>query len=347
MKIEKRQNNSKIKFAQYIFTFFLVLFIVVLILKFSDLKEFLVILSNGIWYYIVLFIFLQLLYLIVQSEIYLGLFSIFDKTGSLSKTLQVFLATNFVNLALPFSGVSGVVTFIGYAKKIGLHKIQALIINLLFYILVFLSFSLMNLFFLFFINDSFVVNPTEKNTIIIFSVVVILLTVVFIITISNEKISNSVTNFITKMINFFSRIITKTELIDKSKLDFINNEFTTLKHVFKQRRKIFFVPFLYSLLGHFLHFLILYVIFLAFGSAVNPMVALVGYIISVVFIVVSFTPSGIGIVEPLMILYFVSSGVSVELSTIVTLVFRGVVFWLPFFLGFISIRQMHKVDSNN
>lgn len=338
-------SSNKFKVTEYIFVFFLLVFVIVLALKFSDLEKFVKILSGGIWYYILLFIFLQLLYLLVQSEVYLGLYRIFGKTGNLIKTLQVFLATNFVNLALPFSGVSGVVTFVGYSKELGLSRLQALIINIIFYILVFLSFSLMILFILFFPNELVLLNTPEKITIFVFYLMIISLTVVFLIMVTSEKISGQIVKFSANFINFFSRRFVRKEVIDKKKSQLTIGQIKVLRLVINEKKRIFLAPFFYSLFGHLLHFLVFYIIFLAFGSAVSPLVALIGYIISVVFIVVSFTPSGVGIVEPLMILYFVSAGISVELATIVTFVFRGVVFWLPFFLGFLAIRQMRKTSK--
>lgn len=340
-------SSKKIKLTQYIFTFFLLVFVIVFALRFSDLTKFITILTDGIWYYILLFIFLQIVYLVVQSKVYLGLYRIFDKTGDLIKTIQVFLATNFVNLALPFSGVSGVITFVGYSKEIGLSRAQSLIVNIIFYILVFLSFSILILFILFFPNSLAALNSAERITIYASLFLIISLTIVFLIVVNKEKSLKSVIVFGVNVANYFSRSILKKEAIERQRVEAAMSHITTLKSVLKEKKIVFLNPFLYSFLGHLLHFLVLWVIFLSFGTMVSPIVALIGYVISVVFIVVSFTPSGIGIVEPLMILYFVSSGISVELATIATFVFRGVVFWLPFFLGFFAIRKMHKNNFNS
>jgi len=338
------KSTKKFPLAKYLLAFFLVVFLIVLVLKFSDLKEFVLILKNGIWYYLIIIFILQILYIISQSMVYLKLYPIFGRKGDLWETINIFLATNFINLSLPLSGITGVITFIGYGAKIGLSKTQALFINVLFYICVFLSFSFLTLSLIFFPKELKLLNSAEITTILVFIFVVVILTILFLLMIAYEKFFLNMINFAVNFTNKISQYILKRKIIFKEKLEQIISEASVFRLVVSKNKKIFALPLLYSFTGHLIHFLLLYFVFLAFGANVMPIIPLIGYIISVVFIIISVTPSGIGIVEPLMILYFTSSGVSLELATIVTLIFRGVVFWLPFFLGFFSIKKLQSVD---
>lgn len=338
--------SPKIKLAQYVFAGFLVLFLVVLFFRFADLKALIFILKQGIWYYVLIFFLLQIAYLLSQPLIFLHLYKIFSKTGRLWELMNIFLATNFVNLALPLVGVSGIVAFIGYAQKTGLSKTQAIIINALFYILVFFSFIF--IIPLIFISPHQLADISlwEKNIIIIFGVAILLCTYLFFMIIKNtqfmDKIVRGSSGFINKIYHLFSKKI----LISKVKLATILDEFYFFRLTIKNKITLLIKPFFYALLGHILHVLVLYFIFLSFSVSVPIIVPIIGYIISVVFILVSVTPSGVGIVEPLMILFFTSEGIPLEIATVVTLIFRGIVFWLPFILGFFSLRFIHFYKSN-
>ena len=49
---------------------------------------------------------------------------------------------------------------------------------------------------------------------------------------------------------------------------------------------------------------------------------------------------GVGVVEGVMPLVYISLDVPAEAATIITLAFRGLSFWLPFALGFLLLRRV-------
>lgn len=333
--------SNKIKLAQYVFGCLLLFFLVIIFLRFADLKTLIFTLNQGIWYFIVIFFVLQILYLLSQPLVFVSLYKIFAKIGNFWQLTNVFLATNFVNLALPLAGFSGIVTFIGYAKKNGLTKTQALIINTIFYILVFFSFVFIIALIFLFPKELRAINVWEKNTILIFSALVVICTILFYLAIINKLFLDKLARWLVKIANIIYGFFVKKELVGKQKLARILDEFYLLRSTIKNKISVLLAPFLWALIGHILHVLVLYFIFLAFSIHTPIIIAIIGYIISVVFILVSITPSGVGIVEPLMILFFTSSGISLEAATLVTFVFRGLVFWIPFILGFFSLRYIH------
>ena len=57
-------------------------------------------------------------------------------------------------------------------------------------------------------------------------------------------------------------------------------------------------------------------------------------------VIIAITPSGLGPVESVMILTYSALGVSPEAAAVVTLVYRGLSFWLPFVAGFLAVRHL-------
>jgi uncharacterized protein (TIRG00374 family) len=77
---------------------------------------------------------------------------------------------------------------------------------------------------------------------------------------------------------------------------------------------------------------------MAFGIDAVP--ALIGgYVIAVLFTMVAITPMGLGVVEVAIVVLLTSNGISIGAATATALVFRGIVFWLPFALGVFFIRR--------
>jgi uncharacterized protein (TIRG00374 family) len=76
----------------------------------------------------------------------------------------------------------------------------------------------------------------------------------------------------------------------------------------------------------------------AFGVT-NVPVLIGGYVIAVLFTMVAITPMGLGVVEVAIVVLLTSHGINIGAATATSLVFRGIVFWLPFALGVFFIRR--------
>lgn len=76
----------------------------------------------------------------------------------------------------------------------------------------------------------------------------------------------------------------------------------------------------------------------AFG--VDMIQALIcGYVIATLFAMISITPQGVGVVEAAVLVLFTSFNVSGATGMAIALVYRGLVFWMPFLIGAVMIQR--------
>lgn len=76
----------------------------------------------------------------------------------------------------------------------------------------------------------------------------------------------------------------------------------------------------------------------AFG--VHDIQALVcGYVVATLFAMISFTPQGVGVVEAAVLVAFTLFGIDQAAGMAVIMVYRGIVFWMPFLIGAILIQR--------
>ena len=75
----------------------------------------------------------------------------------------------------------------------------------------------------------------------------------------------------------------------------------------------------------------------AFGVQI-PESLVCGYVVATLFAMVSFTPQGIGVVEAAVTVAFTTFGASATAGMAIGLVYRGIVFWMPFIIGAILIQ---------
>ena len=83
---------------------------------------------------------------------------------------------------------------------------------------------------------------------------------------------------------------------------------------------------------------ILLLVFLAFKVPFTTSIVIAGFSIAYLFMIVSPTPSGVGVVEGVLTLTLHSLDIPLEAAIVVTLAYRGITFWVPFFFGFLSLR---------
>ena len=75
----------------------------------------------------------------------------------------------------------------------------------------------------------------------------------------------------------------------------------------------------------------------AFGVH-QPEPLICGYVVATLFAMISITPQGVGVVEAAVVVAFTSFGVSGAAGLSIALVYRGIVFWMPFLIGAILIQ---------
>lgn len=74
-----------------------------------------------------------------------------------------------------------------------------------------------------------------------------------------------------------------------------------------------------------------------FGVTV-PEALICGYVVATLFAMISITPQGVGVVEAAVVVAFTSFGATAAAGLSIALVYRGIVFWMPFLIGAILIQ---------
>jgi phosphatidylglycerol lysyltransferase len=104
--------------------------------------------------------------------------------------------------------------------------------------------------------------------------------------------------------------------------------------------------FLFVMAAHLLDVMTLYVVFLAFRQPIQFGALITGYAMGILFLIVSITPMGIGVVEAVMALVFTSLGIPAPIATTISLAYRGLTFWLPVVLGFFLLQRVKSFSSS-
>lgn len=77
---------------------------------------------------------------------------------------------------------------------------------------------------------------------------------------------------------------------------------------------------------------------LAFGVH-SPEACVCGYVVATLFAMISITPQGVGVVEAAALVAFSLFGIDQAAGIAIIMVYRGIVFWLPFLIGAVLIQK--------
>ena len=103
--------------------------------------------------------------------------------------------------------------------------------------------------------------------------------------------------------------------------------------------------FLYSILASTCELVCFCLVGIAFGLDV-PSALIGGYVVATLFAMISITPQGVGVVEVATVTLLVAYGVTTVAGTAIALVYRGLVFWMPFAIGAVLIHRTKSFSDS-
>jgi uncharacterized protein (TIRG00374 family) len=114
-----------------------------------------------------------------------------------------------------------------------------------------------------------------------------------------------------------------------------------------ERPRSLIPPFLLSLANKALLMGVLVCSFLSFDVPFSAGTIVGGFAIAYLFLIVSPTPSGIGVVEGIMPLALGTLRVHFSDAVFITLAYRGITFWLPLLIGAAAFRTLHMQGTGS
>ncbi|MHB8114167.1 MAG: lysylphosphatidylglycerol synthase transmembrane domain-containing protein [Bellilinea sp.] len=327
---------------KFIVALIILLAIIFLITSFSELRQIGLVLQKGNILVIGLAVLIEIGWILVLGRSFQTLFRIVGIHKELLPLARLVAAVNFVNIVAPSAGVSGMAVIYSDALKNGHSSARVTVGSLLF--LLFDYFGLLTIIFVGLII-LFLRNTLNAADVIAFALFLILaLTLGGILYLASRSQSRliQVVTLIARTVNKIARPFRKHEVLGEENARIFACEIVEGVQALHHVRRGWLRPLLLTLLNKLLLVSILGVIFLAFKVPTTVAVVVAGFSIAYLFVIISPTPAGVGIVEGVMTLVLKSLGIPLEAAMVVTLAYRSVTFWFPLLLGMISFRSLHQ-----
>ena len=324
-----------------------VLFLWVIVSRFTELEQFKNTLAQGKILLLLIAGLVQILYYLAFAWSYQSALDTVDLFSRTRDLIPLTLGALFINVVVPAGGAGGAALFTDDLTRRGKPAPRVAAGILLQLITDFAAFTLLlipGMLYLFIKHD---LKVYETVAALILVLMTMGLSSVLMLGVWKPEFPRRLFGWLQHTASWlFGRLNRTFFLADnwaQVNADEFNQAATAVKsHPFRLARTVGI-----CFLAHLLDITMLYILFLAFNQPVDLGPLIAGYAVGILFWIVSITPQGIGIVEGVMALVFTSLGVPGAIATTVALVFRGLTFWIPMFLGYFAIQKMKRVSSNH
>jgi glycosyltransferase 2 family protein len=317
-------------------------FVLVLVAHFSELERLLRVAREGIWYLVLLAILLEGAFVVNQAALYALISQLTHCPLRTRDLLMPVLAADFLEVATPtpIGNVPGVALIVRQAERRGMSRTEAVLVNVIYFVLDYAAFLTVlgtGLLYLSLFHD---LKPYEWAAALCLAVVVTLsVLLLFLAALYPRPVCAWIRQTGVRISGWWARLRRVPAPSTESIASFAANLQGSIELLRRERRRLW-LPLLHAFAIPSLQLLMLELLFLAFRSPVGFGMLVAGYAIGTLLVIIAITPAGLGPVEGIMILTYSSLGVEPETAALVTLLYRGVSFWLPLVAGFFALRRL-------
>lgn len=311
-------------------------------LSLGEIESILQTLQKGNIWFILLAILMQGGWFVIEGLIYLSLYRTLGLQGTIQKMTLISAAANFVNVIAPSAGMGGMAVFISHARRNGQSPGKVTVVSMLFILLDYMAFLgvlTLGLIVLFRRNDLSLSEITAS--LIMFAIATGLAVLLYLGSKSATALGNALA-WLARLVNHLARPFLQRDYLSEARAHEFACEMAENLQSLPGQYHSLIRPLAYALANKALMMSILLVCFLGFEVPFSVGTIIGGYSIAYLFLIVSPTPSGIGIVEGIMPLALTSLRVPWSQAVVVTLAYRGITFWFPLGVGAISFRTLNR-----
>lgn len=323
---------------KFVLAVLFLLTVVFFITRAAELQTLLETIQQADWRYIALAVLVQLVWLLnVAASAYtihraLGLEVRFGRIALLTG------ASTFVNLVTPAAGMGGIGIFVNEARQKKYSVIRVMVASGVFALFEYVGFACVLIVGLVVLLRRNNLNIPELIASIILLIGIWILGYLLYLGMYSPKKMGAFLSRLARFANRLMRPFLRREYFEERRAHLFAYEAGSGLKLLRRQPKNLILPGVLALSSKFLLMLVLFLVFLAFKAPVTLSTLVAGFSIGNLFNIVSPTPAGIGIVEGTLTLALASLRVPLAAATVIALVYRGIVFWLPLFLGMVTFR---------
>ena len=334
---------------KFIIALAILLGVIFIIGQLSEVQSIIETLQQGDWRFLIIAFLVQTVWL---GNVALSYWAIYRLLNLSEKTFTLFnlaAAANFVNVVAPTAGMGGMAVFVSHARKESYSGGRAAIAGALYVLFDYIGFILVLAVAIIILIRRNNLTWVELSASLILVILAITLSVLLFLGTRSANALGRALAWLASLVNIGSRALLKRDYLSEQRaFEFAADAAEGLSEIRTRPINLIF-PAVLALSNKFLLIAVFTLVFLSFNVPFTAGTIIAGFSISYLFLIVSPTPSGIG-VEGVLTLTLRSLNVPLGAAAVIALAYRGISFWFPLLVGMFSFRilgESKDIDTPN
>lgn len=315
--------------------------IALVIFSFSELEEITATLRQAHPWFLALAVLVEAAWIVVLGSMYRSIYAALGLKESREHMTLLAQASMFVNIVTPSAGIGGLAVFLADARRHGHASGKVTVAGALYLLLdeaAFLCVLAVGILVLF--RRGHLGGGEIGASLILLAVACVLAAMLYLAYRSPALLGRALAAS-ARILNRMVRPFIGREWLSEARAHEFAAEASAGLGTLPQKPYNLVRPFLLALANKVLLMGVLVFSFLSFDVAFTVGTIVGGFSMAYLFLIVSPTPLGIGVVEGIMPLALRTLGVDIAQGVIITLSYRGITFWLPLAAGAVALRYLN------
>lgn len=329
---------------KFIIAVVLLVGVVFVISRFTEMQEIWETIQRGELIYLLIALAIQIAWIINNGASFWAIYQAMGIKEELTEMIHLAGAAFFANVVAPTAGMSAMAIFVARARQQRYSAGKGAISGTLYVLLDYSAFfCVLALGLIVLFRRGNLTSPEIIASIYMFTIAAGLAFLLFLGMRSAERLGYLLAWFI-RQANRVAHLFRRGEFMAEERAHRFAHDAAEALTELRREPKNLIQPFAFALFNKTLMLGVLMAVFWAFQIPYSIGTLVAGFSIAYLFLVVSPTPSGIGIVEGVLTVTLRTLYVPLEAAALITLTYRGFTFWLPLFYGMYTFRRLGKAN---
>lgn len=322
--------------------------ILFIITRFTEMQGVAEVLQRGNIWFIGLALVVEGVWLVNNGWTYKAVYAVMEMPARTFYMARLAASANFVNVVAPTGGVSSVAYLISEARRSNRPAVRVTLASVLYLWLEYVATMAVLTLGLGILARRNNLHWSEITASLILMGGALGIAILLYLGMKSARLLSRALSWLASGVNWVLRPFLKRDYLSLARAHSFAYEAAEGIRALRHNPKLMVRPVVHALLNKTLLLIIFTLMFFAFEVPVDAEVVVAGFSICYLFLIVSPTPAGIGIVEGILTVALTGLRVPLEDATVITLAYRGVTFWAPLLVGMLTFRTMHiSVDRDH
>jgi uncharacterized protein (TIRG00374 family) len=327
---------------KFLIALLLLLGVFFLLSYFAEINKVVEVLRRGNLLYLGLALLVEFVWIYNLSAFYQSVYRVFGMEDRRLYLMQLVTAAYFVTIVAPSAGLSALAVYVSEAKRRGRSAARVTLAAVLYIWFEYIGTLMVVLLGLGELARRNNLHWPEIMASLVLVAGALGIGLLIYLGMQSARALGHTLAWMARAVNTVVRPFIHHDYLSEARAHSFSAEVAGGLYVLKSNPRWVAWPLLYTLTNKALLMIVLGLCFLAFKVPVQVGTLVAGMGIAHLFLIVSPTPGGIGIVEGILAVALSSLDVPISDATVVTLAYRAFSFWIPFLVGMVTIRWIQR-----